>query len=48
MVFDDVHWIDPSSRELLDRMIERVRRLPVLLLVTSARSSSRPGSGSRM
>jgi class 3 adenylate cyclase len=24
MVFDDLHWIDPSSRELLDRLIERV------------------------
>jgi predicted ATPase/class 3 adenylate cyclase len=33
-VFEDVHWIDPSSRELLDLMIERVRELPVLLVVT--------------
>ncbi len=24
MIFDDIHWIDPSSRELLDRVIERV------------------------
>jgi hypothetical protein len=30
--FDDVHWIDPSSRELLDLMIERVVGWPVLLL----------------
>src|SRR5262252_8792375 len=34
MVFEDLHWIDPSSRELLDRMIERITSLPVLLLVT--------------
>ncbi|RRH90952.1 hypothetical protein EH240_32530 [Mesorhizobium tamadayense] len=34
MLFEDVHWIDPSSRELLDLVIERVPRLPVLLLVT--------------
>ncbi|HJS86784.1 MAG TPA: AAA family ATPase [Acetobacteraceae bacterium] len=34
MVFEDVHWIDPTSLELLDLMVERVRRLPVLLLVT--------------
>jgi class 3 adenylate cyclase len=34
MVFEDLHWIDPSSRELLDRMIERIARLPVLLLAT--------------
>ena len=32
IVFDDIHWIDPSSRELLDRMIERVADWPVLLL----------------
>ena len=32
MVFDDLHWIDPSSRELLDRMIERIVDWPVLLL----------------
>ena len=28
MVFEDVHWIDPTSRELLDRTIARVERLP--------------------
>src|SRR4051794_20062444 len=33
MVFDDVHWIDPSSRELLDTMIERIANRPVLLLI---------------
>ncbi len=32
MIFDDIHWIDPSSRELLDRVIERVANWPVLLL----------------
>ena len=32
MMFDDLHWIDPSSRELLDRLIERVADWPVLLL----------------
>jgi class 3 adenylate cyclase len=24
MMFDDLHWIDPSSRELLDRLTERI------------------------
>jgi hypothetical protein len=33
MLFDDIHWIDPSSRELLDRMIALVTDWPVLLLV---------------
>jgi class 3 adenylate cyclase/tetratricopeptide (TPR) repeat protein len=32
MVFDDLHWIDPSSRELLDCVIERITGWPVLLL----------------
>jgi predicted ATPase len=32
--FEDVHWIDPTSRELLDLMIDRVRLLPVLLMIT--------------
>jgi DNA-binding winged helix-turn-helix (wHTH) protein/tetratricopeptide (TPR) repeat protein len=34
LVFEDAHWIDPTSRELLELIIERVRRLPVLLMVT--------------
>jgi class 3 adenylate cyclase/tetratricopeptide (TPR) repeat protein len=33
MMFDDIQWIDPSSRELLDRMIERIAGWRVLLLV---------------
>ncbi len=32
MLVDDVHWIDPSSREFLDRLVERVADWPVLLL----------------
>ncbi len=34
MVFEDVHWIDPTSRELLDLTVERIRRIPVLLIIT--------------
>jgi class 3 adenylate cyclase len=34
MLFEDAHWIDPTSRELLDLTVECVRRLPVLLIVT--------------
>src|SRR6185436_11862168 len=29
-VFEDVHWIDPTSLELLDRMVAALERLPVL------------------
>ena len=34
MVFEDAHWSDPSSRELLDLTIDRIQRLPVLLILT--------------
>jgi predicted ATPase/class 3 adenylate cyclase len=34
MEFEDVHWIDPSSRELLEIMAARVSHLPILLIVT--------------
>jgi class 3 adenylate cyclase len=34
MVFEDAHWTDPTSRELLDLTVERVPSLPVLLIVT--------------
>ena len=34
MLFEDAHWADATSLEVLDLAIERVRRLPVLLLVT--------------
>jgi predicted ATPase len=34
MVFEDAHWVDPTSRELMDLTFDRVRQLPVLLIVT--------------
>jgi class 3 adenylate cyclase len=34
MVFEDAHWVDPTSRELMDLTLDRVRQLPVLLIVT--------------
>jgi class 3 adenylate cyclase len=34
LVFEDAHWIDPTSRELLDLTVDRVRQLPVLLAIT--------------
>ena len=35
MIFEDAHWSDPTSRDLLDLAVERVHHLPLLLLVTS-------------
>ena len=34
LLFEDVHWADDTSLELLDLIVERVRRLPVLALFT--------------
>lgn len=33
-IFEDMHWIDPTSLEVLERMIERIRQLPVLVVLT--------------
>jgi len=34
MIFEDLHWMDPTSGELTERALARVDRLPVLLLAT--------------
>jgi class 3 adenylate cyclase/tetratricopeptide (TPR) repeat protein len=33
MIFEDVHWIDPTSLEALGRTVDRLRNLGVLLIV---------------
>jgi class 3 adenylate cyclase/tetratricopeptide (TPR) repeat protein len=34
MIFEDLHWMDPTSGELTERALARLDRLPVLLLAT--------------
>jgi class 3 adenylate cyclase/tetratricopeptide (TPR) repeat protein len=34
MILEDAHWVDPTSLEAFSRVVERIRRLRVLLLVT--------------
>ena len=34
MIFEDVNWVDPTSLETLGRVVDRIRTLRVLLLVT--------------
>ena len=34
MLFDDVHWSDPTTREFLDLLIDRVPTLRVLVIIT--------------
>jgi class 3 adenylate cyclase len=45
VVFEDAHWIDPTSRELLDLTVERVRTLPVLLIATFRPEFQPPWTG---
>lgn len=33
-IYEDVHWADPSTLELLDRVVDEVQRLPILMIVT--------------
>ena len=34
MIFEDAHWIDPTSLEALGRAVDRIRTLGVLVIVT--------------
>ena len=34
VVFEDVHWIDPTSLELLDLIVDRVPAMPILVIIT--------------
>jgi class 3 adenylate cyclase/predicted ATPase len=45
MVFEDAHWIDPTSAELFGQVIDRVTRLPVLLVITFRPEFTPPWTG---
>ena len=34
MIFEDVHWVDPTSLEVLGRTVDRLRTLGMLLIIT--------------
>ena len=34
MVVEDIHWLDPTSLDLANRLVEQMRRLPILLVAT--------------
>ncbi len=31
MIFEDAHWVDPTSLEVFGRIVDRIKTLPVLL-----------------
>ncbi len=45
MVFEDAHWSDPTSLELLSLTAERLQTLPILLLVTFRPDFQPPWTG---
>jgi class 3 adenylate cyclase/tetratricopeptide (TPR) repeat protein len=44
-VYEDVHWVDPTTLELLGLLVERVRALPVLALLTFRPEFQSPWGG---
>jgi len=47
MVFEDVHWSDPTSLELLDLFIDRAPTLRLLMIATFRPELHHPGSAAR-
>ncbi len=47
MVFEDIHWIDPTSQESLDRLVARAAERACCWSSRCGRSCSPPGSASR-
>jgi predicted ATPase len=46
MIFEDAHWIDPTSLELLGHMVDKIPSLRVLLIVTHG-PHHQPAGGAR-
>ena len=44
-IFEDVHWIDPTSLEVLDLLVKRIQSLQVLLLITFRPEFKAPWQG---
>ena len=42
IAFEDAHWIDPTSREVLDLLVEKVQDAPIFVIITG-RTEFRPG-----
>jgi TolB-like protein/predicted ATPase len=45
MIFEDLHWIDPTSLELLTRIVDRIPSLPALMVVTFRPEFQAPWTG---
>jgi tetratricopeptide (TPR) repeat protein len=45
MIFEDVHWIDPTSLEVLDLVVKRIESLHALLIITFRPEFKAPWEG---
>ena len=45
MIFEDLHWADPTSRELLDLTVQQIVEMPVLLVTTFRPEFQPPWTG---
>jgi AAA ATPase domain/Adenylate and Guanylate cyclase catalytic domain len=45
MIFEDIHWIDPTSLEALGRGIDRIKAVGVLLIITHRPEFEPPWAG---
>jgi class 3 adenylate cyclase/predicted ATPase len=45
MIFEDAHWVDPTSLEAFGRVVDRIKSLPVLLIVTFRPDFNAPWAG---
>jgi class 3 adenylate cyclase len=46
LILEDAQWLDPTTRELFDLAVERLRHLPVLLVATFRPELAPPWTGS--
>jgi class 3 adenylate cyclase/tetratricopeptide (TPR) repeat protein len=44
-IFEDAHWVDPTTLELLERMLARLQDLPVLAVITYRPEFTAPWTG---
>ena len=45
MIVEDAHWVDPTSLEVFGRTVDRIKTLPVLLIVTFRPEFDAPWAG---
>ena len=48
MVFEDIHWIDPTSQDLLELLVPIVNSIPVLLVMTYRPEYAPPWTGAHL